>query len=61
MLPLSDPPRPEKSCFSVAVQVGEADTPEVVAKTGPEPRPFPDLVALDTAALAARISDMLSA
>ena len=60
VLPLADPPRPEKGAFTVSVVVGTGDAPVVVAQTGPEPRPFPHLAALDTRQLAESIQGMLS-
>ena len=58
-LELIDPPRPEKTSFSVSVIQAEGEMPVVVAKTGPEPRPFPDLTALDIDQVANRIKDLL--
>jgi len=53
VLPLEDPPRPAKGGFSVLVK------DMVVAETGPEPRPFNDLRALDMEACADKVQSAL--
>ena len=59
-----DPPcaledKPVKGAFKVTVVTPNGDV--VVAETGPEPRPFPDLKALDLPSIAEDVLDVLDA
>ena len=59
-----DPPcaledKPVKGAFKVTVVTANGDV--VVAETGPEPRPFPDLKALDLPSIAEDVLDVLDA
>ena len=59
-----DPPcaledKPVKGKFKVTVVTANGDV--VVAETGPEPRPFPDLKALDLPSIAEDVLDVLEA
>ena len=59
-----DPPcaledKPVKGAFKVTVVTPNGEV--VVAETGPEPRPFPDLKALDLPSIAEDVLDVLDA